>query len=136
MSPERIVALVGLLIIVLTALVIIARRLPKRIKTSIYVRKWRDIQKLCGHKDDWSHAIVHADMLLDEVLKKRKVVGKTMGERMVNAQSRFSSNDSIWNAHKLANMIRQEGTRTMKETDVKNALVAFRQALRDLGALS
>lgn len=135
MSPERMLAIFGLVIIAITVLVVIIKKLPKRVKKVQYVKKWRDIQKLCSNKDDWSHAIVHADMLLDEVLKKRKISGKTTGERMVKAQSKFSANDSIWQAHKLANAIRQEGARSLKESEVKEALVAFRQALRDLGAL-
>lgn len=135
MSVEQIalVSCIGILAIVLVILIL--RKLPKRVKTSHYVRKWRDIQKLCGNKTDWSHAIVHADMLLDEVMKKRKITGKTMGERMVNAQTRFSANDAIWTAHKLANTIRQDGAQKLSESIVKDTLVAFRQAMRDLGAL-
>lgn len=135
MSPERIIAIIGVVIIIITTIIVVKRKLPNRIRSVHYVKKWRDIQKLCSNNDDWSHAIVHADMLFDEVLKKRKITGKTMGERMVNAQSKFSANDALWQAHKLANAIRQEGTQTLGETDVKEALVAFRQGLRDLGAL-
>jgi hypothetical protein len=135
MSPEKLTAIVVGICTILFILIVTLRKLPKKVKSTYYVRKWREIQKLCSNKDDWSHAIVHADMLLDEVLKKRKFQGKTTGERMVNAQSRFSANESIWIAHKLANKIRQEGTRRIDETEVKNTLVSFRQALRDLGAL-
>ncbi|HMT19099.1 MAG TPA: hypothetical protein PKD15_03635 [Candidatus Saccharibacteria bacterium] len=135
MSIEKIVLLACMSLLVITVSILLIRKLPKRIKTSHYVRKWRDIQKLCANKSDWSHAIVHADMLLDEVLKKRKIAGKTMGERMVNAQSKFSANDAIWTAHKLANTIRQDGVQKLSESAVKDTLVAFRQAMRDMGAL-
>ena len=116
-------------------LLIFKKRLPKRIKTAQYTRKWRSIQRLCARKDDWAHAIVHADMLVDEVLRKRKIAGKTMGERLVNAQAKLSANEAIWDAHKFASTLRHEGARVVKESEVKEALVAFRQALRDLGAL-
>jgi hypothetical protein len=76
-----------------------------------------------------------ADQLLDNVLKKRNKVGKTMGERMVSAQNDFSNNDAVWQAHKFANHIRHTNDESLQETDVKAALIAFRQALRDLGAL-
>ncbi len=135
MSPELMLVVALVTVITLFVVALAVRRLPKRVKSVQYVKKWRDIQKLCSNKDDWSHAIIHADMLLDEVLRKKKLSGKTMGERMVNAQGRFSVNDAVWDAHKLANAIRQDGTKTIKEDSVKNALVAFRQALRDLGAL-
>lgn len=134
MSPEKIIALVGAGIIAITLIVIISRKLPKRIKSHQYVKKWRDIQKLCANPDDWSHAIVHADMLLNEVLVKKRFSGKTTGERMVNAGSIFSNNDGIWNAHKLANKIKQNGVANLKDSEVKEALIAFGQSLRDLGA--
>lgn len=135
MSAEAILGVIGAVIVIVTIIVGITRKLPKRLKASHYVRKWREIQRLCANPDDWAHAIVHADMLLEDVLRKRKITGKTMGERMVQAQDKFSDNDSLWSAHKLANHIRQEGVLALKDTDVKEALIAFRQGLRDLGAL-
>lgn len=135
MSPEKIIALIGAGIITLTIIIVISRKLPKRIKSHLYVRKWRDIQKLCANSDDWSHAIVHADMLLNEVLTKKRFNGKTTGERMVNAGGIFSNNDGIWNAHKLANKIKQDGAVSLKDSEVKEALIAFGQSLRDLGAI-
>ena len=135
LSPEKIALLVVAFLFFVLFIFWAARRLPRRIKTVQYIKKWRDIQRLCSHKEDWSHAIVHADMLLDEVLRKKKVAGKTMGERLVNIQSNFSAHESVWNAHKLASALRQDGARTMQEEDVKSTLIAFRQALRDLGAL-
>jgi len=135
MSPEKMVALMGAGIIILTFVVIVLKKLPKRIKSHHYVKRWRDIQKLCANPDDWSHAIVHADMLLNEVLTKKRYSGKTTGEKMVNAGEVFSNNDSIWKAHKLANKIKQDGVIKMKDSEVKEALIAFGQSLRDLGAL-
>ena len=135
MSPERIAVYVVVFLVFVLFVFNVYRKIPKRLKTRNYVKKWRDIQKLCSNKEDWAHAIVHADMLLDEVMCRKKINGKTMGERLVNIQDRFSVHESVWNAHKLAGAIRQEGSRQMSEEEVKNTLVAFRQALRDLGAL-
>ena len=135
MSPEKTVALIGAVIICITIIIFAIRKMPKRVKSVQYIKKWRDIQRLCARKEDWSHAIVHADMLLDEVMKKRKVNGKTMGERLVQCREKFSANDAVWNAHKLANKIRQDGEVQLSENEVKEALVAFRQALRDVKAI-
>lgn len=135
MSPELMIALGGATIVAITMVVITFRKLPKRIKSVYYVQKWREIQKMCGTKDDWGHAIIHADMLLDEILLKRKFAGKTMGERLVSAQKKFSSHDAVWNAHKFANSMRENVEQRVSETKVKEVLIAFRQALRDLGAL-
>jgi hypothetical protein len=131
MTAETILAIVGALIIAITGVVVIIKKLPKRVKTHHYTRKWRELQRLCHNKEQWMEALRAADALLDDVLKKKRFAGKTMGERMVEAQRNFSSNDAIWNAHKLA----QKQDSHLKEEEVKNSLIAYRQALRDLGAL-
>ncbi len=135
MSPESILAIVGAIIVGISILWVIVRRLPKRVSTSYYLNKWREIQSMCGKREDWAHAIIHADMLLDEIMVKKKISGKSMGERMVSVQKKLSAHDELWDAHKLANMLRQNAEFKLSEAKVKQALVAFRQALRDLGAL-
>jgi hypothetical protein len=135
MSPESIIGIVGVVMVVVSIGFIIFKKLPKRLKASHYTRKWRDIQKLCSDKSNWPQAILLSDELLNEVLRKKNKNGKTMGERMVSAQKDFTANDAIWKAHKYANQIRTSEPEKLKETDVKESLVAFRQALRDLGAL-
>ncbi len=135
MSPEALVGLCGVIIVVITLIVLIIRRLPKRVSSSYYLGKWREIQTMCSRKEDWAHAIIHADMLLDEIFVRKKVTGKSMGERMVTVQNKLSAHDSVWDAHKLANTLRQNAELKLSETKVKETLVAFRQALRDMGAL-
>ncbi len=135
MSPEMILAIAGGVIGVIGLLIIVVRKAPKRVKSTHYTKKWREIQRMCADKQDWNHAIIHADMLLDEVLEKKKTAGNTMGERMVAAQDKFTANDKLWVAHKLAVSLRDNGDKQVTQTVVKNALVTFRQALRDLGAL-
>jgi hypothetical protein len=137
MSPELFVAIIGGLAAVVGFVTLLMRRLPKRIKQATYTQKWRAIQKLCADRATWPDAIILSDDSLDDVLKKRRITGKTMGERMVNAQKKFSNNDTLWNAHKLASHLRSvEGQNiTLKELDVKQALTAFRQAMRDMKAL-
>lgn len=136
MSPEAIVATIGGVVAVCGLVFIVFRRIPKKVKSTHYRRKWRELQRMCGSKSTWPDAIVGADKLLDEVLKKRRKPGKKMGERMVAAQKSFSNNDAVWKAHKLANTIAQsEEDIPLKEEQVKESLVAFRQALQDLEAL-
>lgn len=136
MSPEAIVAIIGGGVAFLGLVALLIRKVPKRLKGAHYTRQWRELQTLCANKDTWPEAIMAADAMLDEVLRKRRVSGKTMGERMVEAEESFSNKDSIWQAHKLANHLGHSDDATrLKDTDVKTALIAFRQALRDLGAL-
>jgi len=73
--------------------------------------------------------------LLEKALKKRKYKGKTMGAMMVSAQKIFTDNDGVWFAHNLYKKVSAGQIKNIKEDDIKDALIAYRQALRDLGAL-
>lgn len=111
-------------------------RLPRRkLKPERYQQKWKELQAFCKDKATWPDAVIAADNLLDEVLKKRRMKGRTMGERLVKAQREFSDNDGVWSAHKLRNRLESEPDTQLKEEEVKTALLNFRQALKDLGAL-
>lgn len=127
-----------LAIIVLLALVLgsgFIRRRPKPLNLEYFSQKWQEAQGFCKEKSTWPLAIINADKLVDEALKKRKYKGNTMGERMVAAQRTFTDNDGIWFAHKLRNRLVHDSDITLKEADVKKALVGLRQALKDLGGL-
>jgi hypothetical protein len=113
----------------------LARRKPKHLKTEYFEKRWGALQKLCADKSTWPLAIIDADKLLDDALKRSKYKGKTMGERLVSAQRDISDNDSVWFAHKLRNRLVHEQTAPMKDSIVKDALKGIRAALRDLGAL-
>jgi hypothetical protein len=79
-------------------------------------------------------AIIDADKLLDEALRKHRFKGKTMGERLVSAQRMISDNDAVWYAHKLRNRLVHEPNVRLKKNEARTALAGFRQGLRDLGA--
>lgn len=128
-----IIALVATILLILITLV--GRRIPKPLNKGYFTKEWRYLQAMCGNKDTWPLAIINADKLLDTALKRRHFSGKTMGERMVSAQKKFSNNDGVWLAHKLRNRLVHEQDVTLREKDVKDALVGIRQALKDLGAL-
>ena len=135
MSTELIIAIIGGGLAILGVITFLTRRPRKELDRKYFQKKWRDLQKMCSNKETWPVAIIQADNLLDEALKKRHFKGKTMGERMVSAQRTFSSNDTLWYGHKLRNRLVHEVDVKLSEKDVKNALVGIRQALRDLGAL-
>jgi hypothetical protein len=114
---------------------LIIRRRPRKLKVEHFQENWRTMQKLLASKDTWKQAVVDADKMLDEVLKIRRFSGKSMGERLTKAQRLLSDNESVWFGHKLRNRVENEPDMKLKESDVKQALVGIRQALKDLGAL-
>lgn len=135
MSLESLVLITMGAVLAVVSLVVIAVRIPKRLKSEYFAARWRELQQYCRDKQTWPKALQEADKLLDCALKKRKFKGKTMGERMVSAQRTFSDNDSAWFAHNLYKKVSSDPNFKLRESDVKSALVGFRQALRDLGAL-
>jgi hypothetical protein len=104
-------------------------------RDSYFNKRWRTLQKLCSSKKTWSEAIVEADTLLDEALKKKRFSGKNMGERLVKAQRILTDNDRVWFGHKLRTKLETQPKAKLQEKAVKDALVGIRQALKDLGAL-
>lgn len=113
-------------------------RRRRKMKVDAYSKRWQDLQKLCASRKSWPQAIIDADDLLSEALKRAGYKGKNTGERLVAAQHDLSANDAVWLGHKLRKHISQEDldVRKLKKKDVIDALAGFRQALRDLGALN
>lgn len=139
MSPEVIIALIGFVIVCLTVLVVVLkvvmRRAPMKPRKKNYQKRWQELQAYCKKAETWPDALLAADKLLDKALVKRGFKGKTMGERLVSAQRKFSDNDDLWYAHKLVKKLQDDPAMKLKEQEVKDALIGFRQALKDLGAL-
>jgi len=113
-------------------------RKRRKLKVKKFNRRWQELQGHCAARKTWPDAIIAADDLLSEALKKRGFKGKTTGERLVAAQHELSSNDTVWVGHKLRKRMDQAeiDVRKLKKKDMVVALAGFREALRDLGALS
>lgn len=134
-SWQLVVVLGAVLLVVLLSAWIAKRRRPSKLNQEQFAAKWQDLQSLCADKKTWPLAVINADKLVDDALKKCHYKGKTMGERLVAAQHDLSSNDTIWFGHKLRNKLVHEDYKLNNKSDVKNALLGFLQALRDLGAM-
>jgi hypothetical protein len=108
---------------------------PRQLNSEYYQQKWLEILARVKTYDGMILAVIDADKLLDEALKKRNYKGKTMGERLVSAQRELSDNDAVWYAHKLRNRLVHEPTVRLRKNEARNALAGIRQGLKDLGAL-
>lgn len=139
MSPEAIIALSGMAVIILTVVVVAIRiglrRAPQKPKKIKFQKRWRELQKYCKDKQTWPDALVTADQLLDKALIRRGFKGKNMGERLVSAQRELTDNDAVWFGHKLTRKVEEDPEAKLTEKDVKEALKGIGQGLKDLGAL-
>lgn len=79
--------------------------------------------------------IINSDKLLDKAMIEMGIPGKTMGDRLKKAGSRFTQLDTVWRAHKLRNMIAHESDFELSYRQTANALAIYKQALKDLGAI-
>ncbi len=125
--------LVGLLVALVASFAY--KRIPKRLNQDYFQKRWTDLLRHVKSQEGMILAIIDADKLLDEALKRRRFKGKTMGERLVSAQRSLTDNDATWHAHKLRNRLVHEQDVKVKSADAKQALAGLRQALKDLGAL-
>lgn len=121
-------------IVVLIIVSRLARRRPKTLNQQYFQQRWAELLARVKTPEGMMLAIIDADKLLDEALKKHRMKGKTMGERLVSAQRLLSDNDAVWYAHKLRNRLVHEPNVRLKKNEAKNALAGFKLGLHDLGA--
>lgn len=102
-----------------------------------YRAKWLDIEKRSKDTDSQMRqiALLNADKLLDQALRERDMSGATMGERLKAADVLFKNSDHVWFAHKLRNRIAHESDVKISGRDYSRAINAFKQALKDVGAV-
>jgi hypothetical protein len=129
--------LIAIIIFGVVVLVILGKLAPRRnikLDQSYFGHRWMELLARVKTPEGMLLAIIDADKLLDEALRKHHFKGKTMGERLVSAQRILSDNDAVWYAHKLRNRLVHEPNVRLKKREAQTALAGFKQGLRDLGA--
>jgi hypothetical protein len=133
---ETIVVIVSVAVagIVLLALLNLVGRNQPGLDRAYYMDSWQKIHIKAQAEETWALAVIDADKLLDHALRKKNFGGTTMAERMVSAKDAFSRRQLVWEAHKYRNQLVHEEVK-VSEKKIKAALVGFRTALKDIGAL-
>ncbi len=121
----------------LLAFITMGRGGKQHLDVEKYRVRWLTVEQQVKEGDGNSYqlAILNADKLLDHALKERGFAGNTMGERMKSAQRVWTNANHVWTAHKIRNQIAHEAVVKLNYDMTKRALAAFRQALKDLGAV-
>lgn len=130
--------LIGAIIFGIASLVLVgalAKKRPYSINKNYFQQHWLELLGRVKTPEGMILAVIDADKLLDEALRRRHFKGKTTGERLVAAQRLLSDNDAVWFAHKLRNRLVHEPGQKLKKSEAKAALEGIRQSLHDLGAL-
>ncbi|MFZ2126585.1 MAG: hypothetical protein WAV04_03690 [Candidatus Microsaccharimonas sp.] len=121
----------------LFAVIALSRRGPRGLDIEKYRSRWMTIEQQLKRDEanSYSMCVLNADKLLDQALQEKGVSGTTMGERMKAMQSKWSNANNVWAAHKLRNQIAHEPDVRLDYDGARRTLAAFKQALKDVGAI-
>lgn len=98
-------------------------------KDQTFVRdNWKRIESMTDNR----HQVLEADKLLDHMMRSRGFKG-SVADMLKQHARQFSDLEALWQAHKLRNKLAHELDYGMSAGMAKNALNAFRRALKDLG---
>jgi hypothetical protein len=102
-----------------------------------YRTRWMAIEQSLVRDNEASYhmAILNGDKLVDQALRDKGFRGATMGDRMKSGKDRLPHRNHLWDAHKLRNKIAHEPEVRIGYDQSRRALSAFKQTLKDLGAI-
>jgi hypothetical protein len=88
--------------------------------------RWRVVENhmQSDNPAEWKLAIMEADSMLDELVKKLGYPGSTLGERMKQIEvSDFTTLNDAWEAHKVRNYVAHQGSTFMLSKHQANKVV-------------
>lgn len=121
----------------LFTIISLTRRSPRAMDVDKYRSRWLSIETRLKRDDENSYVvcIMEADKLLDQALRDRGLAGNTMAERMKQCQGKWTNGNGVWAAHKLRNRLAHETDVKVDYERTRQALVAYKQGLKDMGAI-
>lgn len=114
---------------------------PKKILTlrDVTLReRWaRIVRKIdYGSYDSMKIAIIDADKMVDDVLKRIGILGQHTADRIAQIdQDTFPSLKALWRAHRLRNTVVHDPSFAFRESDARLALAGYEAFLREVGVL-
>ncbi|PIV10498.1 MAG: hypothetical protein COS49_00240 [Candidatus Portnoybacteria bacterium CG03_land_8_20_14_0_80_41_10] len=140
--------------LLLAAVILLIIRLRKQLKKSFeliaesisapglpkkkMVKRWESVLANLGREDENSYklAVIEADKIFDDILKKIGYQGEDMGERLKQLTPAQTANlDEVWQAHKLRNQIVHEPDSKLTRAQAQRAVEIYQRALEDLEAV-
>lgn len=121
----------------LFAIISFAKGSTRTLDQDKFRSRWMRIESQLQRTNEASYtvAIMEADKLLDQALRERGLQGKTMADRMKQCQGKWTNGNGVWAAHKLRNRLAHEADVHIDYERSRQALVSFKQALKDIGAI-
>lgn len=94
--------------------------------------RWEHIKELMKSKNqnDWRQAIIEADIILDEMLRRMSYKGLTIGDMLKQVEpSDFATLDKAWEAHKFRNEIAHTGSEFKLSKDEAERVISLFDAV-------
>lgn len=89
-----------------------------------------------GNESDYKLAVIEADKIFDDLVKRIGYKGGDMGERLQQITSAQLPNiNDIWEAHKIRNKIAHESDYRINRALAKRAVEIYQEAMETLEAL-
>lgn len=131
-----VIAIVAVAFLALVAMVLGSKRRHEFNKQE-YQTRWLKIENSLEKGDERTYrlAVLDADKLVDRALKEMGIPGQSMGEKLKKIGDRLPDINKLWHAHKLRNQIVHESDFRISYNEARQALVIFRQTLKNLGAI-
>jgi hypothetical protein len=96
---------------------------------------WQNILALLNstNPNDWKAAILEADTILDDMVKKMQYKGNNLGERLKTVErSDFETLDQAWEAHKIRNRIAHSSSDfVLTQREANRAIDLYRQVFEE-----
>lgn len=108
--------------------------LPKR----RMAKRWLAIKELMrqDNPEGWRAAILGADAILDEIVKRLGYNGDTFEERLKNAtEYQFPSIEDAWRAHEISKFLEVDSSYTLTRGVAEKTIEIYRNIFRDTGII-
>lgn len=99
------------------------------------VSRWEEVVRHfeSTKEAEWKFAVIEADKLVDDLLKKAGYPGDTMGERLMNIeQGQLLSLQGLWEAHKIRNKLAHDINYFLRYAEARQAIKLYEEALKEL----
>lgn len=100
----------------------------------VHNKRWAKIQGLIRsyNSNDWKQAIIEADIILDEMLKKMGYKGDSIGDRLKTVEpSDFTTLDSAWEAHKYRNRIAHGSDYNISKDEAEEVIKLYEEVFKE-----
>jgi hypothetical protein len=90
-----------------------------------------------GSESSYRMAIIEADNILYEILRKAGYSGESLGEMLTNASpANFRSLENAWEAHRVRNYVAHEGSNfQLSEREARRIVSLYKSVFREFGYL-